>query len=135
MQAACGHDLYSPYCGVDRALYRITRTVTNISGTQIEINGSALVDNTLAQGYAEWINAQSSTLVRRSIASNLNGGEINFTYLVANLQLGQSIDLYPGCNKVLDGDCLNKFADNTINHGGKTHLTVKQPFGSGSRIF
>jgi len=127
----CGNMLYAPECGVVKADYAVTITITALTATSItavEIGGQDA--GWFDGGFAEWTRPDGS-MDRRMIQA---GGTTDTVYTLSGthgLEVGQEITLYPGCDLSYDGGC-TKFS-NTENYGGIRHLIEQSPF-NGTRL-
>ena len=124
-QIACTATLYSYHCGVDRALYKQTATLSAVDGlTLTSASFGTHPDDYFAGGYVEYLSGGLYT--RRFIVSH-TGNDI-----VTDLQLGaiatSSVDAYPGCNHTTS-DCHTKF-NNIVEYKGCPFIPLKNPFGS-----
>lgn len=117
----CRHTLYGSDCGVNRENFRVSATITNVSGTFIQVPEILNhPDFWFSLGYVEW--GQNQRGIRRS----LEDGWLELTEPFINLSTPQDVNLYPGCSRTLTV-CQNKF-DNTINYGGFPWVPRKNPF-------
>lgn len=104
-QPRCNHKLFSDLCGVNKASYIKIDTITNISsdGLQITVtNLSAYDDQHFTFGYINPSNAGPRLIV------NHVGNILTVRSLIPNIEIGDSISFYPGCDK-RPSTCKDKF--------------------------
>lgn len=128
-QLQCPHALYSQMCGASKALNELIGTVQSISGSSVNITGVSVYPvNYFAGGYIEYLSSQFITNERRMITSNPGStNQINLVFPANNLQIGDEVRVYPGCDHTLGSNGCAKF-NNTINYGGKPYTPTKNPF-------
>jgi uncharacterized phage protein (TIGR02218 family) len=121
-QVQCRHALYGRACGVNKEDYRVDGTVTAVDRTNITVtyNASEEPSSTYFVGGIIEYNG-----VMRFIVSQ-TGGNLKLWRPMPNLEINDSVSLYPGCNRSLI-TCDSKF-DNAINHGGFPWLPNVNPF-------
>ena len=130
-QRSCPHLLYSAPCGVSDIAYKETVAVTGVLGPVVSADEFALqADGYYAGGYVRWERAPG--LYERRAIRGQTGGSITMLYPLEGLEIGASIDVYPGCDHSL-ATCNSKFS-NLANFGGFPFIPIKNPFG-GSPIF
>lgn len=120
----CNHVLYDARCKVVKATFtqKTTITVVSASGTTITVTDDGFADNVLKAGEL-FIPAKGE---RRLIFSNVaNVLTINFPFF--DVDVGDAVELYAGCDHAYQGDCKNKFA-NTLNYGGFPYVPAENPF-------
>ena len=117
----CPHTLYR--CGVDRADFKATKTVSAIAGTTLTISSIGVADGYFAGGYLEW--TSGGVVSQRAIRSQV-GGVVTIGFPLPGLAAAASVDLYPGCDHTF-ATCAGKFG-NGPNYGGMPHWPSKNPF-------
>ena len=122
-QKSCPHVLYSQGCGLNSASYKVTKTVSAVSGTTITVNSIGSSDGYYAGGMLEWT---SSGVVHRRAIHSQTGGAIVLGFSIPGLSVSDSVDLYPGCDHTL-ATCDGKFG-NSLNYGGMPFFPLKNPF-------
>jgi len=122
-QKSCPHVIYGPGCGLARATYKATKTVSTVSGTTITVSSIGAVDGYYAGGYMEWTSGGVS--YRRAIHSQISGALV-ISFSIPGISAGASVDLYPGCDHTL-ATCASKFS-NSDNYGGMPFFPSKNPF-------
>jgi uncharacterized phage protein (TIGR02218 family) len=123
-QKSCPHVVYGSGCGLTRATYKATKTVSTVSGTTITVSSIGVADAYYAGGYLEWT---SSGVVHRRAIRSQTGGSIEISFPIPGIAAAASVDLYPGCEHTLS-TCTSKFA-NSDNYGGMPFFPTKNPFG------
>lgn len=130
-QIACPHVLYSPGCGLARADFKVTKTVSSVSGTNITVGDmGAYAGGYFAGGYIEW-ERSAGQFDRRAIRSQV-GGVVTIGFPLPGLAATDTVNLYPGCDHSLT-TCHGKFA-NRPNYGGMPYFPSKNPF-NGTPIY
>lgn len=128
----CGHVLYGGSCKVDRALFKVSGSVTAISGADVTISTiSGTPADYFAGGYAEWVSAISGVTERMMIVGSALG-KITLTGFPFGLGTSAAIDVYPGCDHSLSA-CDVKYG-NSLNFGGTPFIPQKNPF-AGTAIY
>lgn len=122
-QKSCPHVVYGTGCGLARATYKATKTVSTVVGTTITVGSIGAVDGYYAGGYLEWSSGGVSH--RRSIHSQ-TGGSLVIGFPIPGIAASDSVDLYPGCDHTLS-TCNGKFG-NSDNYGGMPFFPSKNPF-------
>jgi hypothetical protein len=120
-QVPCNHVLYGPRCTVDADANKFVTTVQTYDGTNISVIGEPTTDNDLVGG--ELVCPRTGE--RRRILSNA-GSAITVGYQFVDLQPGDEVFLYRGCDHSLE-TCKAKF-NNVINHGGFKYIPPDSPF-------
>ncbi len=128
-QMACPHVVYDAGCGLSRASFKATKTVSAVSGVTLSIASIGAADGYYAGGYLEW--ASGGVTKRRAIRSQV-GGSVVVSFPLPGMVGGASVDLYPGCDHTL-ATCASKFSNN-LNYGGMPYFPEKNPF-SGTPIY
>jgi uncharacterized phage protein (TIGR02218 family) len=133
-QYQCPHVLYGATCGVSRALYEVTGIVESITGSTIHVTGlSSFTTDYFAGGYAQYVSSTMITNERRMITNSVGGSnEITLVSPPVNLNVGDTVRVYPGCDHIID-TCGTKF-NNVVNFGGFPYTPTKNPF-SGEVIY
>jgi uncharacterized phage protein (TIGR02218 family) len=130
-QRECGHALYGPGCGVDKAAHAVGGTVTALDGITIVADAlSSLADGRFNGGFIEW-DFQPAMRARRAIT--LHSGTIvallGGTY---GLSVGTPFIAYPGCPR--NAESCDTLYNNLPNYGGFRHMPSKSPF-NGEPVF
>lgn len=130
-QRECGHALYGPGCGVNKALYGVSGTVATLNGQSITSAAlAALADGRFNGGYIEW-DFQPAMTARRAITAHAGtfAALLGGTY---GLSVGTPFTAYPGCPR--DAASCNSLYNNLPNYGGFRHMPSKSPF-NGDPVF
>lgn len=115
----CRTDLFSSLCQVDKTSYDVAATVASIDSSFVfTVSGLAQADGYFNQGVAV-----TSSGVSFVMAKWVNSTQAITTYLPCDriLSVGQSITLYPGCDKTLGATGCAKFS-NQLNFQGEPHF-------------
>lgn len=129
-QTPCAFTLYGDRCGVSRNSYKLTTTLSAISGTTITSSDFGLkADGYYAGGYAEFL---SGGLYTKRFITDHVGNDITLNLSLTGAVVGSSVDVYPGCSHNTT-ECNSKFS-NILNYGGQPWIPRKNPMG-GSPIF
>lgn len=120
-QVPCNHVLYSSRCGVSRGANTVTRTVTSVSPTLLNVSSAPGTDGQFAAG--EIVNTRNGE--RRLILAN-SLDAITIGYPFVDIQEGDEVQLSKGCDHSL-AVCKTIF-NNVINHGGFKYIPADNPF-------
>lgn len=137
-QRACPYAVYDPKtCTVDKSTHAIASFVRSIDGFDILCDDAATQpDNYFANGFIEWIHpvrGVQQILIESSLSSGGNGpGTLTLFDDVQELNIGQPITLYAGCDKT-PKTCQVVF-NNYVNYGGYEYMPGKSPY-DGDPIF
>ncbi len=118
--AYCCHSLFDKNCGLNKEDFKVTTQVS------LSDNGKNLIsstfsnfsDNYFTNGYVKFGNTF------RLIVSH-SGNKITLHFPIKELQDGDEVEVYPGCNKT-PSDCKNKF-NNYSNFLGFPYIPTKNP--------
>lgn len=131
-QLGCPHVLYGPQCKANRAAATITKTITGVNGSFIQM--AAAWDTAgrrpkYVGGIAEWTRADGRVEMR-SILRIDDPISVLLSGAVQGLTPGMSIKLSLGCNHKagLTDDCI-ALHNNILNYGGQPFIPLKSPFG------
>jgi len=119
-QIACNHNLFDTNCGVVKASYKDTATVT-VDATGLLVTSADFgleVDDYFTYGRVEF-NATYRTIV------NHTGNVLTLAYKFTTLETGDSVDAYPGCDGAIE-TCRDTFA-NVIHFLGFPYIPVENP--------
>ncbi len=119
-QRPCRHAIYSPGCGVDKALHALETTVDTAVKNQVFVTAAAGFPSGYFTGGMLKTDEGS-----RAIMQHI-GHSLTLITPIAGLTGGREITLYPGCDHTFL-TCKAKF-DNGINFGGQPWLPQKNPF-------
>lgn len=142
VQQRCQHFLYDERCGVDRATYEHSTTVSSLSGSEVTVAsvGGASDDYYGTGGEIERV----ADGERRAVYKQ-RGAVLTLASPFVTLAPGDAVKMWPGCNHMhlvrnvggpapiqAEGDCLTKF-DNVANYGGHPTVPGANPFTSSVR--
>lgn len=120
----CPHILYDAMCRLNAEDFKITATVSSISGrvaTVSTIDGHA--DGHFARGNFRHLTSGEEMLIVSQV-----GTAITLQFPIVGMEVGDSVELFAGC--ALDViTCHVKF-NNKVNHGGFPQLPRGNPFVS-----
>lgn len=126
-QGMCNHVLYDDECGISDTANKFTGTVTGVSGNVITVPGAnGLTNGRYNTGFVRLTSDTSE--VRLIVAHSGNDITVNIPFPVT--VNGQSVDLFPGCDHLVDGDCQNEYS-NVTRFGGFPQIPTKNPFRTG----
>lgn len=124
-QRQCPHVLYGQSCGVNRASFAVSVTLSAVSGTTLNSAVFGLyANNYFAGGYFDFV--QNGVTERRFITEH-TGTQIKISLPLMGLNMNDVITAYPGCDHTMQ-TCKNTFA-NLNNYGGFPYIPSKNPFG------
>jgi len=119
-ELTCVHAIYGAGCKANKPAMRVDATVNvinNLAYTMIGLGGYP--DGWFASGMME------SNVDRRFIISHI--GDVITLSRPLNVDLGATVALYPGCDKLLN-TCINKF-NNVDHYLGFPWMPDQNPFG------
>lgn len=121
----CPYALYDHNCRVDPLQFAVSGVVvTALDGSSITANLPAgLASDWFSGGYIEFERNGYNEL------RGLRAQNVNILHLfggTTGLQVGQSVTLYPGCDRTI-ATCNDKFS-NHLNYGGQPHIPGKSPY-------
>lgn len=119
----CRHALYGTSCGVDKAEYAITGTVTSINGIEVTLTLTDPPEELSGQYFVGGM-MEYNGLFR--FITNQGTGFVRLWREMPDLEVGNTVTVYPGCDRSLS-TCKNKFS-NVINYGGFPWLPKSNPF-------
>jgi hypothetical protein len=129
-QSNCNNHLYDAVCTVDRNLYKVTTTVSSIADSlNLTVGSDGGHPGDWFDG-GEMIHVASGE--RRTILFRTGGTSFRIKDPFPALANGDSLQLFAGCKKRLDSDCLNKF-NNVVNFTGFPFIPEINPFKDGFR--
>lgn len=119
----------SPGCGVDLEALRVSGAVTSVGAqnTFRQLPKRVFTDTSRAEaddyfklGKLTWTTGDNAGLIGE--IKEFASGQFTFWQeFRSDIKVGDAYTVVPGCNKLIDGDCLNKF-NNVENHGGFAFL-------------
>jgi uncharacterized phage protein (TIGR02218 family) len=119
-QLTCNHKLFDTRCGITKADYKITATVT------LDTTGTVLTSATFG-GYdaGYFVGGLVEFEGERRTISAYSGNTITMNFQMINLLSGDSVDVYPGCDGRIE-TCRDKF-DNIDNYLGFPFIPEENP--------
>lgn len=129
----CPHCVYDSGCKEPTAAHRYQRIVQSVAGPILTITAATIpAEGTFAGGFVEWDRSGTGTMELRGIEAVNSDTEIKVLGRLPNLQPGDTVNLYPGCDQTTS-TCVDGF-DNILNYGGFPFMPEKSPF-DGSQVF
>jgi len=122
--APCNHVLYDARCKVLRTSFKQVTTITalNPSGNTVTVADDGFADGVLEGG--EVFNTTQGE--RRLILANV-ANVLTVSFPFHSAIVGDTVELYAGCDHSRLGDCLNRF-NNVVNFGGFPLVPKVNPF-------
>lgn len=118
----CGNDLYSSKCGLSKAAYEDTSTITDVQngGTTLLVNDIHTNPNEwYTNGYLEF-NGQRATIISQI------GTTLKLYHPLKSIAIGDTVKIVAGCDRS-SGVCKNKF-NNFDNFFGFEYVPDRNPF-------
>lgn len=129
----CPHCVYDSACRAPLAAHKYTVTVAGVSGQILSIvQPTTPSEGTFTGGFVEWDRSGTGTTELRGIEEMISSTQIKVLGRLPGLSVGDSIDLYPGCDQTVS-TCNDGF-DNLANNGGFFFMPEKSPF-DGTQVF
>lgn len=125
-QRTCAHELYGDYCKVNKATYKSTRTILAIDNANrlVDVTGSESENNYYGLGTLEKVATSDGASILSSTTATGSIHRLRLSYIPATLQVGDSVDLYPGCDKTIR-TCIARF-NNLANNLSFPFTPVKR---------
>lgn len=125
-QINCRHVLYGVGCGLTAEAWRVSATLTGVTGAQLQsATFSAQADGWFKAGYVAF-----GQDIKRLIVAH-TGNTVTLSAAIPGLIVGDAVWAYAGCDHA-KATCDTKFA-NLLNYGGFPYIPKKNPF-SGDAI-
>jgi uncharacterized phage protein (TIGR02218 family) len=118
----CNWTLFDGRCGLNRASYKVTGTVTIEPGSRDLVLVAAALSGH-EDGYFTLGVAETATAQR--LITNHDGDEATIRFAIGGLVDGASVDFYPGCDGRME-TCREKF-NNLIRFGGHPYVPLDNP--------
>lgn len=133
--AACRADLGDSHCQFNLASVTITGTVSTVTSARLSFTSGDVVGSPNTAGYwtgglVTFLTGNNATYRREVRSDNGSGGIVLFEPLPADIQVGDTFTIYPGCDKALS-TCKNKF-NNVINFRGEPFIPAPTNLTSGA---
>jgi uncharacterized phage protein (TIGR02218 family) len=123
-QSSCLHSLYSAGCGVKAATYRTAGTASSVGTDGGIATNLGAADGYYQMGAIKFTSGPNIGLTRT--VKSYAGGKVYptkaFPYAIAS---GDAFTITPGCDKLQNGDCLNKY-NNVIRFKGFPFIPVPE---------
>lgn len=124
IQAQCWWALYGSGCGVNLNLFRVTATLSSVSGSTIQSATFATKpDGWFTGGFIVCTGSE-----RRYIRSHV-GNTLVLQAPISDLVSGNQVDAYAGCDRT-EATCETKFS-NLVNHQGRPRVPSRNTFEVG----
>lgn len=127
----CNHVLYDAQCQVNPANFNLpTALVTAQDGSTITVAGaSGFADGFFSGGF---VRLTSATSEFRLVVKHV-GNVLTLLFTFSSPVVNQTVDVFAGCNHLLNGDCNAKF-NNADRFGGFPFVPNRNIFESGLGI-
>lgn len=125
-QPSCGNTIYDDVCALNRASRETTVTVASISpdGLSVGISGATLTAGAYVGGFARFLpNVGGNANQQVTIKSNTASTMVLLYPFPANLVIGQTLAVAPGCAKSMDA--CNGYG-NIVRFRGVPHIPVPE---------
>lgn len=125
-QPSCSATVYDSTCGLNRAAYETTVTITSVSpdGLTVGFSGASLVVDKYLGGFARFLPMVGGNVNQQvTIKSNTAGSLLLLYPFPSDLKIGEQIAVAPGCAKSMD-DC-NAYL-NIVHFRGIPHIPVPE---------
>lgn len=122
-QSQCNWVLYGPGCGVNRGSYLLSATISAVSTDGATLTSSSFA--TKPDGW--WNNGYIEFGQEKRMVLSHSGNQVVLLTGIADLTVGSSIVIYPGCGRNAS-DCRLKF-NNYARFWGFDRIPNKNPFG------
>lgn len=120
-QPQCNNALYSDACGVNEEAFKVTGTVSAISGDTITSTAfGAHADGHFNAGYVQ--HGDEIQFVNNHV-----GNVLTLVRPFLSLSVSESVDAYPGCDRT-EAACGPAKFNNLANHMGFSRIPIKNPF-------
>ena len=124
----CPHFLYDSECKVDPQAFKVSSTVTALTGNSLTVASvDGKPDAWFKGGYVEWQANADGTMERRMIENQV-GNVLTIFGLTDGVTVGLAVDMFPGCNRTPE-TCRDKF-NNLANSGDCHFMPGESPFGT-----
>jgi len=139
-QTMCNHVPYSPYCGVNKELYKVDTDISlGGDGNPLVMHApifSTLPENWLRGGYVAYQDVISGANIGQQLVMivdhNKAAGTITVLQPLRNFVSGVHITAYAGCDRK-GSTCVGKFG-NIPKFVGWEYMPLRNPFGTGGIV-
>lgn len=127
-QGLCNHMLYDSKCGVNKASFSYSGTITSANNNKITVSG---LSASKGSGWAEGGYITNSTESDRRLIVSQDGDICTILFPFENSfpLVGETLKIYAGCNHT-NNTCNSKF-NNLDNFGGWPFIPTKNIFQTG----
>lgn len=127
VSTTCPVDLYGPLCKVNKNAFKVTATITSISGLSVVCTAiDAKPDKWFLGGLINWQHPDFTDIQMRAGVIGHTGDTLKLSRPQPTLNVGAVIDVYPGCDHFYAQDCKAKF-NNTANFKGIPLINGNDP--------
>jgi hypothetical protein len=135
-QVGCPHVLYGPRCKVPIASYLLDATVTAVSGSEITFGAgwNGAIDPAKYLGGLVMWPSEVVDADMRTIIKIVDSQTVRVSYVPRGVVAGSAVQVAPGCDHTLGGDCTNLF-HNSQNYGGCPFIPFKNPVNNFSTFY
>lgn len=121
----CGAFLYDRFCGANPTLHNHIGEVTLVDENQITVNGAGASGHKFISGYVKPTTENDFRMVTAH-----SGDVLTLLLPFHNNQLGSSVQVFAGCDHLIDGDCALVF-DRVADFLGFAFVPDKEIFRVG----
>jgi hypothetical protein len=121
-QRLCNHVLFDDRCKVDADSFKATATVIKLQGQVITVDNDGFDNSALVGGQM----TITRTGEKQAIILNTDN-VLRIGMVPVDIVVGDTLDLFRGCNHFRLGDCKNVY-NNVVNYGGFDFIPVKNPY-------
>jgi uncharacterized phage protein (TIGR02218 family) len=121
----CNHFLFDQGCQANPSLFNFIGPVTSISGSTMTVTGAGASGFDFVGGHARPVGANDFRMVLAQA-----GDVLTLLLPFSASVVGGNVQIYAGCDHVVDSDCANVF-NNVINFGGFGFVPNRNVFQTG----
>lgn len=124
-QRQCPYSIYDESCGVNKATFALSGTISAINGNVVTIDGiGSPTAGDFNGGILDYIHPVKGA---EALAIEEQGGNTFRIFgSVNDLWVGMAVSVAPGCNQT-PARCINRF-NNYVRNGGFSMLPLRSPF-------
>ncbi len=131
-QLTCPHALYGEECQASLLSATITRTVTNVSGTELMVSEASVISpDKYIGGIITWTKQSGQREIRTIV--NYSNNLVRVRGPLVGLTVGSQVKLTLGCNRTMS-DC-STLHGNILNFGGQPFIPLENPISSSSNFY
>ncbi len=124
-QANCPYPLYKAGCWVNKDLYKVSTTITNISANWLTLTVPIGDGKKYSAGFLTY---QSDTYLHKAHITQGGQDRLVLARPVAWVQVGRTVSIYPGCDRTM-ATCASRF-NNLNNFGGFPGIPTNNLFST-----